>query len=623
MHPRFYDYYNQELTHIRESAAEFAREFPKIANRLTLDGIECSDPYVERLLEGFAYLAARIQLKLDAEFPTFTQHLTEVVFPDYLSPVPAMAITRFEPNFDDAALAAGVSVPRGTALRGRLTDDASTATEFRTAHEVTLWPITITEARFHAYPPELPRDLPIPSGVKGALRLRLAIQGDATFSKLPLNNLPFHLSGEESIAARLYENLFAGCLGVAVLPLKKGMRSYGWLEPEALERVGFGDDEALLPPTRRSFRGYRLLREYAAFPARFLYFRLAGLRAALAACNAKEVELLVLLGRADSQLENLVDAAHFSLYTTPAINLFTKFADRISLASRQVEYHVLPDRTRPMDYEVYSVTGVTGHGTGLGGDLHFRPLYATLDEAGTAGEGFYALRREARLYSATQKRIGARTSYIGTEVFLSLADMGNLGSGKELKQLSVATLCSNRDLPILMPTGLSRGDFDPEITLPIKAVRCFRGPSRPMAPALDGEVIWRLISHLSLNYLSLTDTSPSEGAQAIRQMLELYGITPESPMRKQLEGVRSLKVSPIVRRMPTKGPVTVGRGLEVELTCDERSFEGTTPFVLATVLEEFFARHASINAFTETVLNIVGRGEVMRWKPRFAQRPVL
>ncbi len=623
MNPLFYNYYNQELTHIRETAAEFAREFPKIANRLTLDGIECSDPYVERLLEGFAFLAARIQLKMDAEFPSFTQHLTEVVFPDYLAPVPAMAMVRFDPDFNEGALATGFSVPRGTALRGRLTPDAQTAPEFRTAHDLTLWPIEIVEAKVLAYPPDLPRDLPAPEGMKGALRLRLRLAGDLTFDKLPLDQLTFHLAGEESTAGRLYEHLFSASLGCAVLSTGRPVRSHGWLEPENLERVGFSDDEALLPPPRRSFRGYRLLREYAAFPARYLFFRLTGLRSALSACKAGEVDLLIPLKRVDSALENLVDTSHFSLNTTPAVNLFPKAADRIHLGSRQVEYHVLADRTRPMDFEVYSVAGVTGHGSGLGGERHFHPLYATLDQAPGGGEGFYSLRREARIYSATQKRVGARTSYIGTEVFISLADNGPQGGGVELKQLSVETLCSNRDLPILMPTGLAKGDFSADISLPVTAIRCLRGPTKPVPPALDGEVIWKLINHLSLNYLSLTDTSPTEGALALRQMLELYGITPESAMRKQIEGIRSVKVSPIVRRMPTKGPVTVGRGLEVELTCDDRAFEGSSSFVLATVLEEFFARHASINAFTETVLHVSGRGEIMRWKPRFAQRPVL
>lgn len=622
MNPRFYDYYNQELAHVRETAAEFAKEFPKIASRLMLDGTECADPYVERLLEGFAFMAARVQLKLDAEFPAFTQHLTEVVFPDYLAPVPAMAVVRFEPDFSDGALLGGVKVPRATILRSELAEGAQTRVEFRTAHETTLWPLEVTEARLTAYPPELPRQLALPPGIKGALRLRLRLHGGALFSQLPLDALVFHLADDESVATRLYEHLFGGCLGIAVGAA--GKPAHALLEAGALEPVGFGDDEALLPLPQRSVRGYRLLREYAAFPARFLFFRLAGLRAALAGCHSRELELVLLLGRVDAQLENSVDAKHFCLHATPAINLFPKRIDRIHLDERQVDYHLLPDRTRPMDFEIFSLSAVSGFANGVEGERGFRPLYASIDRATSAseGEGFYALRREARVKSALQRRL-APHRYIGTEVFLSLVETGNAPFGNDLKQLSVDALCSNRDLPGQMPTGLARGDFSAEISLPVVAIRCLRRPSPPVPPALDGEAAWKLISHLSLNFLSLTDTSPTEGAAALRQMLELYGVGPHSPMRKQLEGIRSVRVAPIVRRMPSRGPVTMGRGLEIELTCDERSFEGTSPFLLASVLEEFFTRHASINAFTETVLRVPGRGEIMRWKPKFGQRPVL
>lgn len=622
MNPRFYDYYNQELAHVREMGAEFAREFPKIAGRLALEGTDCADPYVERLLEGFAFMAARVQLKLDAEFPAFTQHLTEVVFPDFLAPVPAMAVVRFEPDFSDGALAAGVKVPRATVLRGELGEGAQTRVEFRTAHELTLWPLSVAEARLSAYPPELPRQLALPGGIQGALRLRLRLHGDLLFSQLPLDALDFHLAGEESTATRLYEHLFGGCLGIAVAAA--GKPAHALLGAAALEPVGFDDDQALLPLPQRSLRGYRLLREYAACPARFLFFRLAGLHAALAGCHSREVELVLLLGRVDAQLEHLIDASHFSLHATPAINLFPKRLDRIHLDARQVDYHVLPDRARPMDFEVFSVTSVSGFANGVEGERQFRALYASIDRAGVGdeGEGFYVLRREARVKSATQKRL-APERYIGTEVFLSLVETGNAPFGRDLKQLSVDALCSNRDLPARMPAGLSRGDFSAEVSLPVTAIGCLRRPSAPVPPALDGATAWNLISHLSLNFLSLTDTSPTEGAAALRQVLGLYGIGPLSPMRKQLEGIRSIKVAPIVRRMPTRGPVTMGRGLEIELSCDERSFEGSSPFVLASVLEHFFTRHASINAFTETVLRVAGRGEIMRWKPKFGQRPVL
>ncbi|MES3022236.1 MAG: type VI secretion system baseplate subunit TssF [Pseudomonadota bacterium] len=620
MNPRFYDYYNQELAHVRESAAEFAREFPKIAGRLALDGTECADPYVERLLEGFAFLAARVQLKLDAEFPSFTQNLTEVVFSDYLAPVPSMAVVRFEPDLNEAALLAGVKVPRQTVLRAELAEGAQTRVEFRTAHELTLWPLELVEAKLSAYPPELPRQLAAPSGIKGALRLRLRLHGGALLSQLPLDELVFHLADEEGVATRLYEHLFSGCVGMALGAA--GKPAHALLGPETLGRVGFGDDEALLPPPQRSQRGYRLLREYAAFPARFLFFRLGGLRAALAACPNREIDLVLLLARVDPQLEALVDARHFSLHATPAINLFPKRLDRIHLDARQVDYHVVPDRTRPLDFEVFSLTQVRGYANGVEGERVFRPLYASVDRAGDDGDAFYALRREARVKSNAQKRL-APQRYSGTELFVSLVDTAEAPFAGELKQLSLEALCSNRDLAGQIPSGQARGDFSAEISLPVKAIRCLRRPSAAVPPALDGEAAWRLISHLSLNFLSLTDTSPAEGAAALRQILELYGMGPQSPMRKQLEGIRSVKVAPIVRRMPGRGPVTMGRGLEIELTCDERSFEGVSPFLLASVLEEFFTRHASLNAFTETVLCVPGRGEIMRWKPKFGLRPVL
>jgi type VI secretion system protein ImpG len=622
VHPRFYDYYNQELVHLRESAAEFAKEFPKIANRLTLDGLECSDPYVERLLEGFAFLAARIQLKLDAEFPAFTQHLTEVVFPDYLAPVPSMAIVLMEPDFGEGGLARGFTVPRGTVLSGRSGGDALTTCEFQTAHELTLWPIEVVEANFLSYPPEFPREMSMPSGVKGAVKLRLKVNGTLTFDKLPVDKLDFYLAGDEGVSASLYEHLFSSCLGIAVQSTRRPSRWHHVIDSEKLERVGFSEEEAMLPP-HRSFRGYRLLREYAAFPARFLFFRLSGLREALAKCKEQEVEIYVLLGRAAPRLENLVDAGYFKLNATPVINLFTKLADRIHLDTGNTEYHLLPDRTRPMDFEVFSVTSVTGHGGSTDSERHFRPLYATIDKATLRGDGFYAVRREARLLSSTQKRIGARSSYVGTELFLSLADTSAPPLDAKIKQLSVETLCTNRDLPILMRIGHAKGDFTAKTSLPVLAIRCLKGPSRPIPPALEREVAWQLISHLSLNFLSLTDSSPAEGAAALRQILELYGIGEESPLRKQLEGISSVAVQQIVRRIPASGPVTMGRGLEIVLTCDERYFEGTSPFLLASVLEEFFSRHASINSFTETVLRITGRGEIMRWKSRLGRRPVL
>jgi type VI secretion system protein ImpG len=622
--PRLLDYYNSELLHVRETAAEFAKEFPKIAGRLALQGTECADPYVERLLEGFAFLAARVQLKIDSEFPTFTQHLLEMVFPGFLAPVPSMAMLRFEPNLAEGGLAQGPEVPRGSILRARPSSlpGAATACEFRTAHGVKLWPIELAEAKYLAYPPELPRELRITQKVEAAIRLRLRATAGLKFDAIALDRLALHFSGNPGVATRLHEAVLSSALGVLVVPATPKVRWSHFADKSEVRRVGYSDDEALLPPPPRSFRGYRLLREYFAFPARYLFAEIGGLRKGLAKCRDAEVDVLVLLGRSDPTLENLVDASHFSLYCTPAVNLFPKRADRIHLSQRVNEHHVVPDRTRPMDFEVFGVTEVAGFATSVDEEQRFQPLYATVDQTSRSADGFYTLRRLPRMQSAKQRRAGTRTNYVGTEVFMSLVDPASAPYAEQLSQISVNTLCTNRDLPLVMPTG-GQSDFVLDAAAPVRAVRCLGVPSRPVEPILDGSLAWRCISHLSLNYLSLTDLNEQDGAAALREMLRLYARDNESVVRRHLEAIRSVRVEAITRRMPGRGPVAFGRGMEVRLSCDERALEGTGAFLLASVLEEFFARHTSLNSFTETALDVTGRGEVMRWPTRFGQRPVL
>jgi type VI secretion system protein ImpG len=624
MDTRLLRLYSEELTHLREMGAEFAEDFPKIAARLGLEGMEVADPYVERLLEGFAFLAARVQLKIDAEFPTFTQHLLEMVYPGFLSPVPSMAMVRFEPELADGGLAQGREVPRGSVLRARPSaiPGAGTACEFRTAHAVKLWPIELVEAKYLAYPPELPRELKLAQKVSGAIRLRLRATAGLPFSALALERLPVHFSGNPGVAARLHEAVLSSALGVLVLPATPKARWFHFAPGAEVRRLGYSDDEALLPPPARSFRGYRLLREYFAFPSRYLFAEIGGLRQGLAKCRESELDVLVLLGRSDPTLENLVDASNFSLYCTPAVNLFPKRADRIHVTPRVSEHHVVPDRTRPMDFEVYGITEVTGFAASAEAEQRFQPLYATVDQASAGAEAFYTLRRVPRVQSAKQKRVGTRTNYVGTEVFMSLVDPACAPYAETLSQMSVNTLCTNRDLPLVMPTG-AQSDFVLDAAAPVRAVRCLGTPSRPQEPVLDGSLAWRCISHLSLNYLSLTDLNEQDGAVALREMLHLYARERESVVRRHLEGLRSVRVAPITRRMAARGPVTFGRGMEVRLSCDERAFEGSGAFLLGSVLEEFFARHASLNSFTETALDVLGRGEVMRWPTRFGQRPVL
>jgi type VI secretion system protein ImpG len=392
--------------------------------------------------------------------------------------------------------------------------------------------------------------------------------------------------------------------------------------------VGFAREQALIPYTTRSFSGYRLLHEYFAFPERFRFVELAGLRRALARHAGAEIELAIPLARSDGALGALVDKGGFALHCTPAVNLFSRRADRIHVSDQQSEHHVVVDRTKPMDFEVYTVEHVVGYSEGLEAEREFRPFYASVDADGALpAHGYFTMRREPRALSERQRRDGARTSYMGSEVSLSLVDAREAPYSETLRQLAVDVLVTNRDLPLLMPVGGER-DFSLAISAPVEGIRCLRGPSRPRPAVLDGEIPWRLTSHLSLNYLTVADLNDEQGATALREFLELYADLvdadmPDAISRRQTQGVRRVSVTPRTRRLPAPGPIVFGRGLEVRMTVDETSFAGASAFLLGAVLEQVFARLASMNTFTELVLVSERRGEIKRWPPRMAARQLV
>jgi type VI secretion system protein ImpG len=637
MDPRLLQYYNLELQHLREMGAEFAQQFPKIAGRLGMNGLEVADPYVERLLEGVGFLAARVQLKLDAEFPRFTQALLETIYPHYLAPTPSMLIAQCRPDANEPNLATGFTVPRGSTLHAVAGGDDAAAVEFRTAHDVELWPLRLASASYFSFAPDLPLNtLPIAQRIKGGLRIRLETTAGLGFAQLGLDRLALFLSGRSDVANRLYEMCMGSALGVLVLPAKGAPRPHDYLPASSIRPVGFADDEALLPVTLRSFAGYRLLQEYFSFPERFRFVEIAGLAPAVSRIDGDALELVVLFGRGEPAFETVVDASNVALFCTPAINLFPKRADRIHVSDNAYEYHVVADRTRPLDFEIYSVTGVVGHGIGAESERAFLPFYSAFGAGDEErGGAYFSVRREPRLVSAAQKRRGSRSSYIGTEVFLALVDPAHAPFSADLRQLSVQTLCTNRDLVLQMPVGIGRSNVTLDRAAPVEGIGVVSGPSRPYGPLADGAAAWRAISHLSLNYLSLVNAPGQEGARALRDLLDLYASSGDASARKQIEGLRAVEVTPVVRRLPPvtstgtgrgramRSTLAFGRGLQITVDVDELAFEGGSAFAMGAVLDRFFARYVSINSFTETVLRSQNRGELHRWVPQWGARPTL
>lgn len=624
MDPRLLRLYSDELTHLREVGAEFAREFPKIAARLGMESMEVADPYVERLLEGFAFLAARVQLKLEAEQPRLVAHLLESTYPNFLTPVPSMLVARFAVDTADPNLAGGHVVPRGSALLSELPRGQDTRCEFRTAHAVTLWPLALSDVRYLAHPGELP---PALQAARSVLRIRLRAGGGLAFDRLGLDRLAFHIAAPDEVAFRLHELVHGACTG-SLMRADAGSPAdaNAFRGAASVRPLGLADDEALLPESLRVFSGYRLLQEAAALPQRLLFFEVDGLAARLAAVRGTEVELTLLFSRADASLEALVDTASLALHCTPAVNLFAKRLDRIQLGPGAWEFHVVPDRARPMDFEVHGIESVVGHGAGPVARQEFLPLYASAHEPACrddAAHGYYVVRREPRLLSRRQREQGTRSSYVGDEVYLSLVDPHHAPYRQDIRQLSVSARVTNRDLPTLLPQGSAdAGSARWQLASPgpVQRVDAVRGPTRPWTRRPTGEAGWSLVSHLALNHLSLTGETPQRAAAALRGMLRLYAPAEDAAWARQVEGVRALALRSVVRRLPFDGPLGFGSGVEIALELDELAFQGGSAFAFAGVLERFFARHAAINSFTQLVLRTPQRGEVMRWPPRVGLR---
>lgn len=617
MDTRILRHYENELSFLREMGAEFAEAYPKIAARLGMDNAEVIDPYVERLLEGVAFLSARVQLELELQFPAFTRHLLEIVYPHYLAPTPSMMVAAFKP--DDAAnsLKDGFTIPRGATLRSALGDGDTTACQFRTAHEVTLWPLQIVEAEYiDGRGALVAAGLGRETEARAGIRLRLRRPGEEGIAKLSVDKLTIFMTGTTGRNWELHELLSTQVTGITG---RSTDRRNDWvLELKGAQALPKGYDraEAMLPTPKQSFDGYRLLQEYFGMPERFHFVELTGLGPAIRKAQGQEVDIYILLRDGRPDLAPAVAPEAFHLFATPAINLFPKRCDRVLVTPRDVELHVVPDRTAPLEYEVYALTDVVGISDKGEEETRFRHFYSSDDftSAGDTHPAYYTQNRRMRQRTERERLKGARTSYLGSEMYVTLVDPVQAPYPGDVGQLSVSAMCTNRDLPLLLATGapdvfhLPEGGPIAQVTTPIP-------PTRPRPSLGQGDTAWRLISHLSLNYLSIADTSQGGGVKALRELVGIYAPQGDKTVEKQIEGMTTVESRPIVRRMSDGMLSTAVRGIEIKLGFDDSFFEGTSAYLLGSVLERFFRKYVTINSFTETVLTTLQRGEIARWKP--------
>jgi type VI secretion system protein ImpG len=563
-------------------------------------------------------LTGRIQHKLDDEFPELTTALLGVLYPHYLAPIPSMAIAQFELDPGRGRFPEGFLIDRSNRLRTKAIGDQPC--KFRTGYPVRLWPVQVAGAMLMR--PPFPRGMSPPRETAAALRLQLECQGGMKFAELQLDTLRLYLTGEDETVAILYELLFNHVLQVVFLsPEGETSPAPVVLSPqECLRPVGFELDEGLLPYPSQSFVGYRLLSEFFAFPSKFHFADLGGLRHACRAGFQKQVDVILFLNRSSSRLEQDLSAETFRLGCTPVVNLFEQTAEPIALTQARHEYRIVPDVASPEGMEVYSVDQVTSVDPVTGVSTEYLPFYSL--RHGSTLDGVQS-------FWYASRRPSTQPADRGTEVYLNLVDLSFNPRVPADPALVVRTTCTNRELPIVLQQAGERLVFDLEAAAPLARIRCLRSPSAPLRPTLRRGTYWRLVSHLCLNHLSLAH--PIQGRQSLQEILQLYDLSdPELDKQRAMvthqwiEGITAVSNRRVAGRLPGGGIGGFCRGMEVTIEFDEQKYVGIGVFLFASVLERFLGLYTTINAFTQLVARTTrGEGPLRIWPPRAGDQQLM
>jgi type VI secretion system protein ImpG len=607
-------YYEQELTYLRRLGTEFGARYPKVAARLQLEPSKCDDPHVERLLEGVAFLNARLHRRLDDDLPELSEALLEVLYPLHVRPVPSLTVVELELDAELGKAATGYRVPRGAELRSRPVQGM--ACRFRTCYDTTLWPVSVAAVEFTSPDRAGPgcgwRTPPAPCASSCAPSRGCASRPHA-------RRAPATPRGRPGVVDTLYELLANNTGAVLVRDPDQPSRPPRVLPAGAVRPAGFGPDEGLLPLPRRVPAAHRILQELFVLPQKFHFLDVDGLGDALRALGcAARAELFFLVTpfeRAErrSTLELGLSAESVRLGSTPVVNLFERTAEPILLTERQLEYAVVPDARRRLEVETWAVDDVKVIRPSAGEVRQVAPLYAHrhgLGESGGAGLFWHGVRRPT----------GWRTDR-GTEVFLSFADLSGRARTPEAEVASLSLTCFNGDLPSRLPFGVDeRGDFELVPGGPVRRVRALIKPTAVLQPALGRSLLWRLVSALSLNHLSLVDG----GEDALQELLRLHNLGDAAAGERQIAGLAAVRSAPAYARVAGEHGVAFARGRRVEVELDEEQFPGGGAFLFASVLERFLALSASMNSFTQLVARSRQRRRpVGEWPPRAGWRTLV
>ena len=600
-------HYERELAFLRSHAEEFGRRYPRVAGRLAVSGEVLQDPHVERMIQAFALLSSRIHKRLDDDFPLFAESFLDLLYPHYLRPLPSSSIACFDVGSSASQLSRATTIPRGTQLHTRPLRGVTC--KFRTTSEAQLLPVRVASVSFRGTT-TAPTGTDVPRQATATLSIQLELTSpQASWAALGTDRIRLYVDGDPSLVTALRESLTSRVLATMVQTGTVGAWSVDAKAKPTL--VGLGEEDALVDFDARSHTAYRLLTEYFAFPEKFNFIDLPLPEAALRA-PGRTLGLHLSLGGLrkesdDARLLEVVGASNLVIGCAPVTNLFSTRADPIRITQASTMHAVLPDGRRAFGHEVYAIDRVYRvHQTAEGETIQtFKPFYSLQhDDLLRDGEAM------GRYWFSHRNAVEGQSPGFETEI--GLVDLDFDPSLPQTDTLSIDVRATNRDLPAQMSIGNPGGDLFAEGGGAWREIRLLRKPTPPYRFETGKGLLWRLISQLSLNHLSLTGS----GIDALKEMLRLYDLPRSTINQRTLDGVIAVDYKPAQAFLDGAPFATLVRGTEIRLTVDEQSFVGTGLHLFAQVLDRFFALYVHINSFTQLKLVSSRSGDVLVACPR-------
>ena len=604
---RIKDFYHTELSALRNEAADFASAHPDAARALGLARGQSSDPQVEILMQSFAFLAARLQYQLKLDEAALPNALLSFLYPHLEAPVPSMVIAEIGVKPDGANFAKEQILPRKRYISASAANDMGNKIEcrFRTCYETPLLPLTISDIML------LPiADCHIIKSDRKAhsvLQVRVQTQGKGKLQADGPTRMRFYIDRTEPLALMVYEMLAQHLCGIATSVPAQGdaptiVRT---VLPDALQWLGFNDDEAMLEANPHTHPGYRLLQEYFAFPEKFLFFDVNRLDVAGA---DDHFDLLFLFDAPVDKAKRLTSKV-LRLNCVPLVNLYSQRIDPIALDHTEFEYRLQGDLVNHRYCEIYALEELKSIRPG-GSPRPITPYFAM--------DNFQRMQEQDYFYVARRERSQA-ANVIGSELYVSFLDMHFDMSLPVDEVIAGRALCTNRQLPEQLMAG---GTMYLEGPGPVTSIVAVTKPTSHQTPEQIGSRPWALVSQLALNHLSLADGQ--HALSALKDILRLHVGANKSSGLKQIDAITSMSSRPVMRPVVKDGWRGFVRGSHVQLEMDRTRFNDSNPVLFCSVLRHFFTLYANVNSLVELSLKSQDiQEDHTQWHPLSGARTVL